>query len=92
MPYYRNIHLLYLHIPKTGGTSIEDFLFEDNHIIKNISSLYSCGEAIKGIPYSLQHCTLNDIISFNKYLIVTRQITATNGCSCSLVIHPKGVC
>jgi len=71
MPYYRNIHLLYLHIPKTGGTSIEDFLFEDNHIIKNNSSLYSCGEAIKGIPYSLQHCTLNDIISFNRYFKIS---------------------
>ena len=71
MPYYRNIHLLYLHIPKTGGTSIEEFLFEKFNVIKNMRSLYSCGEAIKGIPYSLQHCTFNDILNFNKFFKIS---------------------
>ena len=68
MPYYRNINLLYLHIPKTGGSSIEDFLFENFKVVKNISSLYSHNEVIKGIPYSLQHCTFNDILNLNKFL------------------------
>jgi len=68
MPYYRNINLLYLHIPKTGGSSIEDFLFENFKVVKNISSLYSYNEVIKGIPYSLQHCTFNDILNLNKFL------------------------
>lgn len=66
MPYYRNFHLLYLHIPKTGGSSIEDFFYEKFNITKNIVSLHSDCQAIKGIPYSLQHCTFNDIRKFNK--------------------------
>jgi hypothetical protein len=71
MPYYRNIHLLYLHIPKTGGTSIEEFLFERFNVIKNMRSLYSSGQVIKGIPYSLQHCTFNDILNLNKFLKIS---------------------
>jgi hypothetical protein len=26
MPYYKEIHTLFIHIPKTGGTSLEEYL------------------------------------------------------------------
>ena len=36
MPYYKDINLLFIHIPKTGGTSLENYLQT-----KSSQSLYS---------------------------------------------------
>ena len=67
MPYYKNKNILFIHIPKTGGTSIENFFFKKFNVIPCFQSLYSDGQVLKEIPYSLQHSTFNDIKINNKY-------------------------
>jgi hypothetical protein len=72
MPYfYRNdstvgngtINLLFIHIPKTGGTSLERYLSRYYHIPLNYFSLYSTGKRQPGDSSSPQHFTLNEIWS-----------------------------
>ena len=57
MPYFYNdhVHVLLLHIPKTGGTSINKYLCKKYEIPLNRQALYSVksGEFYKGI--SPQH-------------------------------------
>ena len=67
MPYYQNKNILFIHIPKTGGTSIENFFFKKFNVVPCFQSLHSDGQALKEIPYSLQHSTFNDIKTNNKY-------------------------
>jgi len=67
MPYYENKNILYIHIPKTGGTSIENFFFKKFNVVPCFQSLHSDGQVLKEIPYSLQHSTFNDIKNNNKY-------------------------
>lgn len=70
MPYYKKKHILFIHIPKTGGTTIEEILKKGD-----IQTLYS-NRRNKTIPnkylgqISLQHQTFNNIIRFRNYLKV----------------------
>jgi hypothetical protein len=67
MPYYENKKILFIHIPKTGGTSIENYFFKKFNVVPCFQSLHSDGQVLKEIPYSLQHSTFNDIRINNKY-------------------------
>ena len=62
MPYFKNsnLNLLFIHIPKTGGTSLEKFLSEKYKITLNLNSLYS---TLKNghKNASLQHQTYNTL-------------------------------
>ena len=64
MPYFKNneINLLFIHIPKTGGTSLENYFKNKYNIELNSNSLH--GEKLKPIKVnsSLQHMTYNTII------------------------------
>ena len=40
MPYFDKERLLFIHIPKTGGTSIEDYFSRKHNVILNHASLY----------------------------------------------------
>ena len=43
MPYFKNnnLNLLFIHIPKTGGTSLEKYLSQKHNIPLDSKSLYS---------------------------------------------------
>jgi len=68
MPYYKDINLLFIHIPKTGGTSLENYLQT-----KSSQSLYS-GPTNNIMPeqslqqISLQHQFFKDIWRYRKHI------------------------
>jgi len=77
MPYFQKEHILFLHIPKTGGTSIEQYFSKKYDISLNEASLFSSNteHTMKDsdqqtyiIPYSLQHYTYQDIHRFRQQL------------------------
>ena len=65
MPFYKELNLLFVHIPKTGGTSFEDYL-------KNIKKLCLVSMVIKPSlnNITLQHQLLKDIYKYRKLLKV----------------------
>jgi hypothetical protein len=70
MPYFKKINTLFIHIPKTGGTSLEFILKKKN---KNIIKLYS-GRTNNIMPkkylrkISLQHQRLKHLYKYRKKL------------------------
>jgi hypothetical protein len=74
MPYFKNtdINLLFIHIPKTGGTSLEIYFSNKFNITLNNKSLFDfikdkelLNENLQ-IKSSLQHITYNQIIEYSK--------------------------
>ena len=74
MPYFKNddVNILLIHIPKTGGTSLERYFSDKFSIPLNINSLYTLtrnktllNENII-INSSLQHITYNQMVKYNK--------------------------
>lgn len=70
MPYFNNkdINLLFIHIPKTGGTSIEEYFSSKFKIKLNCYSLFGFEGAYKNlnINSSYQHMTYNTINKYRK--------------------------
>jgi hypothetical protein len=75
MPYFydpiKNINVLFIHIPKTGGTSVEHYFYKNKNIKRTIESLYSNKtsgyERFKKPEfnnYSLQHQSYNTIMKY----------------------------
>ena len=75
MPYFKNenINLLFIHIPKTGGSSLENYLSSKYNIPLNNRALYDfLPQDIKKennikIKSSLQHLTYNEIMNNKDY-------------------------
>lgn len=70
MPYYVRKHILFIHIPKTGGTSVENALKR-----RDIQTMYSkrFNRTMPQGPLrriSLQHQTLHNIIKYRRRLPV----------------------
>jgi hypothetical protein len=77
MPYFHNkdINLLFIHIPKTGGTSLEKYFSNKYNIILDDMSLHGTSvnnvtrfaRLVKNINIYLQHMTYNTILSNINY-------------------------
>ena len=65
MPYFRNKHILFIHIPKTGGSSVENLLSEND-----IMSLKTpCDPTLLPSPYNtvtLQHQLYTTIYQYRE--------------------------
>lgn len=66
MPYFKEANVLLIHIPKTGGTSIEDYFYSKYNIKKTIGTLWS-NPTIQINSHTLQHCTYLELFERKEY-------------------------
>ena len=59
MPYFASINLLFIHITKTGGSSVEQYLSTKYRTQLNVKSLFSTTVFFDGVPY--QHLSYQTI-------------------------------
>jgi len=68
MPYFKNdnVNVLFIHIPKTGGTSIENYFSSKYDIKLDKKSLYLFSDEPIEIKSSLQHIKYTEMVKYNK--------------------------
>jgi hypothetical protein len=59
MPYFSSYNILFIHIPKTGGSSIEDYFTKKMNKKLSVKDLYSFDKTV--VDHSLQHLTLLEL-------------------------------
>lgn len=72
MPYFKPINTLYIHVPKTGGMSIEEYFYNKTGIDKNENSIYGwyfdkMNRVRVPQERSLQHFTYEEILKDKKW-------------------------
>jgi hypothetical protein len=68
MPYFKknNLNLLFIHIPKTGGTSIEEYFSNKYNIDLNNSTLVGTNNSLNiDVHASLQHILYKTIVRYS---------------------------
>ena len=63
MPYFKEIDLLFIHIPKTGGSLIENYFYTKLSLFTTIDTLYSC-----------KHNFANDKLYYQKIMEIKKPI------------------
>ena len=68
MPYFKNdnVNVLFIHIPKTGGSSIENYFSSKFDINLDNKTLYLFNEELTDIKSYLQHITYSEMVKYNK--------------------------
>jgi len=67
MPYFKknDVNLLFIHIPKTGGTSIEEYFSNKYNIALNNSIIYGYNASLNiSVHASLQHILYKTILTY----------------------------
>ena len=68
MPLFYKLKLFFIHIPKTGGTSVEDYLYRKTNTRKTISTFFSHNCSVRLNKHTLQHSTYEELIKCRKSL------------------------
>lgn len=67
MPYFKEFNVLFIHIPKTGGSNIENYFFYKSKKKPNINNLLSNNLNIKINNHSFQHMTFKEYYQNKEY-------------------------
>lgn len=78
MPLFKKLNIFFIHIPKTGGTSVDHYLYKKTNTERNVLTFFSACP-IKLNKHTLQHCTYEELykygkcfnININKYKLLT---------------------
>lgn len=67
MPYFKELNILFVHIPKTGGTSVENYFYDIIKQKRTFKTIYCEKNALKFNNHSLQHCTYLELYEYKNY-------------------------